>query len=383
MYKSYAPTFRVICGVVIAAAATPAEAGTFTVLHAFQGGNDGRMPHASMIDVNGTLYGTTLFGGASGDGTVFALDPKTGTETVLHAFQGGPDGYFTYSDLAELNGTLYGTTYYGGAYSNGTVFALNLATGIESTVYAFQGSSDGGGPDASLTGMAGMLYGTTGSGGANGNGTVFSLNPTSGVATALYSFPGSGRAYDITDSLLHIGRTLYGTTASGGTNGYGMAYSLNPATSVQSVLYSFQGGSDAANPERGLINVRGTLYGASYSGGANGAGTVFTLNPLTGVETVLYAFQGGNDGQNPYAKLTLVGDTLYGTTYSGGSNYAGTIFSVNVLTGAHTVLYSFPGGYDVASPVGKLIKIQKSFYGVTLSGGDPNCYCGAVFSFTP
>jgi uncharacterized repeat protein (TIGR03803 family) len=95
------------------------------------------------------------------------------------------------------------------------------------------------------------------------------------------------------------------------------------------VLYSFKGGSeDGEYPEAGLINVKGTLYGTTYDGGANGDGTVFAIT-TSGAETVLHSFKGGSgDGEDPEAGLLNVKGTLYGTTFEGGANGDGTVFSL-------------------------------------------------------
>ena len=100
--------------------------GVETVLYSFckMGCADGAEPFGGLIDVKGTLYGTTSGGGANGRGTVFSFDPSTGAEKVLYSFIGGADGAYPQGGLIDVSGTLYGTTTMGGAYSKGTVFAL-------------------------------------------------------------------------------------------------------------------------------------------------------------------------------------------------------------------------------------------------------------------
>lgn len=121
---------------------------------------------------------------------------------------------------------------------------------------------------------------------------------------------------------------MYGTTFAGGANNSGSIFSLNLSTGAETVLYSFQGGSDGANPGAGLVDVNGTLYGTTKYGGANGAGTVFSLNPQTGAEAVLQSFGSGTDGQYPISRLININGTLYGTTYLGGAYGDGTVFSI-------------------------------------------------------
>jgi uncharacterized repeat protein (TIGR03803 family) len=96
------------------------------MLYKFKGrSGDGAQPFAGLINLNGTLYGTTLAGGASRKGTVFAIT-TSGAETVLHEFKGGSgDGAYPYAGLLNVEGTLYGTTYSGGADDDGTIFSLS------------------------------------------------------------------------------------------------------------------------------------------------------------------------------------------------------------------------------------------------------------------
>ena len=163
-----------------------AQAQTFSVLHAFTGGADGILPRAGLVrDAAGNLYGTTEGGGASGNGTVFELD-TTGKGTVLHSFTGGVDGSAPFAGLVrDRNGNLYGTTEFGGASSEGTVFKLDT-TGKETVLHSFTGGADGAFPQAGLIrDDAGNLYGTAQFGGdltcsspfLGGCGTVFKLTP--------------------------------------------------------------------------------------------------------------------------------------------------------------------------------------------------------------
>ena len=148
------------------------------LLYSFGGASgDGHYPDASLINVNGTLYGTTLGGGANGDGTVFAIT-TSGSETVLYSFKGGSgDGENPYASLINVDGKLYGTTTEGGANGGGTVFAISTS-GTETVLHSFKGRQGGGDkPYASLIKVNRRLYGTTYAGGANGCGIAFSLTP--------------------------------------------------------------------------------------------------------------------------------------------------------------------------------------------------------------
>ena len=171
---------------------TPAGGGGWTekVLHSFdQNGTDGAFPAAALIfDTAGNLYGTTAGGGTYSKGTVFELTPVGGgtwTEKVLYSFGNGTDGFSPYSGLVfDAAGNLYGTAYYGGTYSRGTVFELSPGAGgtwTEKVLHSFGNGTDASQPFSGLTfDTAGNLYGTTEVGGAHTAGTVYELTPAGG-----------------------------------------------------------------------------------------------------------------------------------------------------------------------------------------------------------
>ncbi len=318
--------------------------GKEKVLHSFAGGSDGQNPQAELINVNGTLYGTTKYGGASGSGgwgTVFSITPG-GKETVVYSFAGGSDGAYPHAGLLNAKGTLYGTTsLQGGSCGCGTVFSITPG-GTETVLHSFAGGRDGAYPAAGLLNVKGTLYGTTNVGGKDctfyGCGTVFSITP-GGTETVLQRFgPRRESGANPAAGLINVKGTLYGTTYDGGghgcrdvTNACGTVFSITPG-GTETVLHTFAGGSDGQNPQAGLINVKGTLYGTTKYGGAKNVGTIFSITP-GGKETVLYSFAGGNwsDGYFPHGGLINVKGTLYGTTARGGAHDQGTVFSLTGL----------------------------------------------------
>jgi uncharacterized repeat protein (TIGR03803 family) len=204
------------------------------VLHTFGYGTDGSDPVASVIDVNGTLYGTTEKGGSCGYGTVFAIRLSSATEKVLHSFFcSSEDGGFPYAPLVDVNGTLYGTTYAGGTYNGpslgGTVFAISPSSGKEKVVYDFSHYPDGKFPEAGLLNVNGTLYGTTTEGGAYYYfGTVFSVT-TSGKETILHSFAAPSEldgSYPVAP-VIDVNGTLYGTTENGGAHNLGTVFAVS------------------------------------------------------------------------------------------------------------------------------------------------------------
>ncbi len=315
-------------------------AGNETVLYTFTGGADGAQPQGGLVmDTAGNLYGTTVDGGiqpgAFGSGVIFELDPA-GSETVLLTFD-YIDGANSYAPLLrDAAGNLYGATFSGGHFGDGAVFELG-ATGSEKVRYAFSGPADGANPVGGLIGdSAGNLYGTTEYGGdlngcsGKGCGVVFKLAP-GGQETVLYLFTGGA---DGANPYARLNRdaagNLYGTTWNGGATGNGTVFKVD-AAGQETVLYSFTGGTDGANPPAGVIqDAAGNLYGTTnHAGGACFCGTVFKLD-TAGNFTVLHTFDGG-DGQYPGAPLLLHGGVLYGTASGGGPHAgAGTIFKITL-----------------------------------------------------
>ncbi len=164
------------------------KTGGETVLYSFGGGipgsTDGAYPQAGVVNVDGSLYGMTSGGGTnqtgcggSGCGTVFTVDPKSGAETILHSFTGGPDGGVPLGGLLWLKGKFYGTASSGGPSDNGILFSIDPKTGAETVLHSFTGLADGAEPAATLTSNAGTLFGTTSFGGPGNAGTVFSFTP--------------------------------------------------------------------------------------------------------------------------------------------------------------------------------------------------------------
>ncbi|MGB9198564.1 MAG: choice-of-anchor tandem repeat GloVer-containing protein [Terriglobales bacterium] len=302
--------------------------GTETVLHSFNNdGTDGIYPYAGVIlGKKGNLYGITTGGGAYGYGMVFELSPS-GKETILHSFEfNGIDGFGPFSGLvADKKGNLYGTTAYGGAHGDGTVFELT-PSGTETILYSFEeNGTDGFNPESTLImDTENNLYGTTGNGGPYGYGTVFKLT-ASGSETILHSFEANGTdgIYPNAGLVFDKKGNLYGTTGTGGAYGYGTVFELAPS-GAETILHSFNdNGTDGTNPEAGLVlGKKGALYGTTVSGGAlcapAGCGTAFELT-AKGKESILHSFGATGDGYYPYGGVVLDKEgNLYGTTYDGG-----------------------------------------------------------------
>jgi uncharacterized repeat protein (TIGR03803 family) len=378
-----------MCGAAGVGVPLDARASSFRLVYSFAGGGDGATPQASLVSYAGTLYGTTIFGGvntcSAGCGTVFSVNPATGAETVLHRFGASGDGFWPASGLIAVGGLLYGTTSSGGTANAGTVFAVNPATGAETVVYSFKMGNDGAYPNAGLISLGKMLYGTTSYGGPSDNGTVFALNTKTGRETVLHSFAGGADGATPFAGLAIASLTLYGTTTYGGqagSFGQGIVFSVDPKTKAETVVYAFQDGNDGAYPYAGLIDAGGTLYGTTAFGGASSRGTVYKVSLKNGAEAVITSFENSVDGGGPKAGLLNFGGKLYGTDAQDGADGNGTIFSLKPSTGAVSVVHAFEGyPGDGVSPLAGVIDVGGVLYGTASGGGANNL--GAIFAVTP
>jgi uncharacterized repeat protein (TIGR03803 family) len=369
----------------------------YSVLHRFHWHDDGRGARAGLIaDSSGTIYGTTYYGGSIQQGTVFKLTPSSNgyRESVLYRFQGGPDGANPAAGLiTDRLGAFYGTTTAGGKFDFGTVFKLtpNGNGFVESVLYRFQGDAY---PRAGLLGgMDGALYGATFGGGIS-CGTVFKLTPTAAGYNfrSLYDFK-CGADGDLPyASLIADGAgALYGTTAYGGSAGYGVVYKLTPIGSGynETVLHAFHvNADDGEHPQSSLIvDSAGALYGTTPAGGAHGAGTVYKLIPTRNgySESFRYDFRNSPDGAGPIGSLIADGaGALYGTTHGGGADGLGVVFKLvpNGNGYSEIILHSFARGTDGANSFGSLIADSSgALYGTTHDGGALGQ--GAVFKVIP
>ncbi len=410
-----------------------AQAQTFNVIHTFTGGADGTRPLTGLtVDRAGNLYGTTH--GRFGGGTVYRLK-RAGSGRVfevLHQFTGSPDGSGPQGRVRfGLDGTLYGTTFWGGIESTcvvegggpgcGTVFKLSLpptpcksvsCPWTETVLHRFQGNDDGAFPSGDLTfDRQGNIYGTTTQGGvisgqcsglsSDGCGTVYELVFSGGswTHTVVYRFQGPGDNYadgvgPASGVILDNAGNLYGTTPFGGV-GSGVVFELSPSGNnwIQSVLYSFLNGSDGATPWGGTIFDRsGNLYGATVAGGSGGGGTAYELTPSGGAWSfnVLYSLPGPgySEGTNDPSLTRDASGNFYGTKISGGAYGYGSVFKLSPSSSGwiYTSLYDFTCGSDGGLPISNvLLDSDGNLYGTAPWGGDASCGNGdgVVWEITP
>jgi uncharacterized repeat protein (TIGR03803 family) len=290
----------------------------FKTLHSFTAGGhwynstngDGANPQAGLILSGNTLYGTAEYGGSSANGTVFAINTDGSGFTNLYSFtmflppyyKGNPDGANPCGGLILSGNTLYGTAENGGSSANGTVFAINTdGTGFTNLHSFFGRPSEGAASVAGLILSGNILYGTTESGGTNGEGTVFAINTNGTGFTTLHVF----------------------------------------TTEVYDPLIGQYTNADGVDPQAGVILSGNVLYGTANVGGTNGEGTVFAVNTDGTGFTALHTFTTWNttnsvgiytnsDGATPLGGLILSGNILYGTAQQGGTNGYGTVFALGL-----------------------------------------------------
>jgi uncharacterized repeat protein (TIGR03803 family) len=273
---------------------SPSGGYAHTVIYSFQGDQDGYYPLSALVaDGTGAFYGATYGGGdpICECGVVYKLTPSSSgyAKTTLYRFLGQDDGAFPQvqgSIVVDQSGDLIGVTCEGGRANAGTVYQLTPSgsTYTERVLYFFRNRHDGGCPWARVTlGSDGNIYGTTADGGTQKGGTIFALTPNGSAYTekTLYAFPsGSWSAAGLVQDKHG---NLYGSTQYGANQacdrGCGMIFELRPKRSGSiNVLYQFQGGADASQPEGELIVTPRLILGVTNRGGAAANGTVFALS---------------------------------------------------------------------------------------------------------
>jgi uncharacterized repeat protein (TIGR03803 family) len=391
--RGWAAAMRAAILMMLAATVAPAQQG-LTVLVNFDLTN-GDNPYAGLAQgLDGNFYGTAYSGALNLGGAVFKVTP-TGTLSTLYSFcaqTACSDGSGPLAGLVlARDGSFYGTTFGGGAYGNGTVFKIT-SSGALTTLHSFcaqTNCTDGSGPYGGLVqGIDGNFYGTTAVGGTNiFDGTVFKVTPA-GALTTLHSFSGGDGSEPNVGLAPAADGSLYGTTYYGGSQNAGTVFRISSMGTL-TTLHNFCSRANCADgqlPDSVLIQATdGNFYGTTQSGGSNGYGTVFRITP-SGTLKTLHSFDGLDDGGDPSAGLLQATDgDLYGTTAQGGVKGYGTIFKIG-LTGSLTTLDNFDGGNGYYSTAALTQSTSGTFYGTTSLGGNAGgCSngghgCGTIFS---
>jgi len=331
---------------------TPSANGQWKEIpfYSFKGGSNGAYPTGSIVlGPNRAFFGVTVGGGAYSDGIVFELTLPTVQQIALYNFQEEANSPTSPNSLIrDQAGNLYGTTLTGGIQALGSVFELSPASGGKWTyqeIFTFSYGGEyaqyGAYPYGALTiDATGNLYGTTFEGGVYGDGTVFELTNTSRgwKESLLYNFTGGDNGgAPLAGVIFDSQGNLYGTTLNGGQDEVGTVFQLAPKRRgwVHQVLYSFSGGHDGGSPYYGslVLDAAGNLFGTTKNGGDAQLGTVFKLarnsRSHKWKETVLHSFTGAPDGVNPLFGLVIdPAGNLYGTTPTGGTDNFGAVFEI-------------------------------------------------------
>ena len=245
-------------------------------------------------------------------------------------------------------------------------------------------NSDGAQPVAGLVLSGNALFGTTGTAGPAGRGTIYAINTDGSSFTNLHTFNGSTDGAATTAKLILSGNTLYGASQGGGSSGLGMLFAMNTDGSGYTNLHNFptysnSTNSDGGQPLAGLIVSGTNLFGTGWSGGVWGKGTVFRINTDGTGFTNLHSFTAlvsgtNSDGATPFGGLTLSGNALYGETIYGGTKGNGTLFELNTDGSGFTNFHSFTmlinnTNSDGAGPYGSLFLSGNTLYGTATVGG--------------
>jgi len=232
-----------------------------------------------------------------------------------------------------------------------------------------------------------LLYANAQMGGADSVGAIVTFNPSTNQENVVYSFKNDTDAQfpECNLVLCPLNGLLYGVSPSGGSQGYGALYSFDPGTGTEKVLWSFGIGNDASQPGGSLFwdTTRNLFYGVSPLGGPNNTGGIYKFNPLTNQEKLIWHFNNTNgpDLSNSTLAYDPLNDLYYGLSAEGGNVDAGTIFSFNPAVDSVKKVFDFHDGADGMDPEGSLTFFNGLLYGMTSQGGTDSV--GVLFSYTP
>jgi uncharacterized repeat protein (TIGR03803 family) len=336
-----------------------------------------------------------------------------GDFSVLHYFANNPDGAQPLAGVILISNTLYGTTFQGGTNGSGVVFAVNTNGADYNILYQFSpltnvpaigdhpSNYDGANPRGALTVLGNSLFGTTGQGGPNLNGTLFSLSLDGSHFTTLFSFPGSTLSWQAlsspTGDLVPVDNIFYGVTSLG-YNALGVVYAIGTNGMNFNPLFTFTDRTAMGDgPSGGVALLGRSLYGMTFQGGTTGNGNIYAVNTNGTGFAQLYSFPSSywnsaafantnSTGNNPVGQMRAAGGRVFGMTEYGGVWGGGTVFTIRPDGSGLVVLHAFTapanGGTNVdgAYPLTDLIVAGDMLYGSTVSGG--NYGSGVIFSIS-
>jgi uncharacterized repeat protein (TIGR03803 family) len=347
----------------------------YAVLHNFNGA-DGANPSGTLALSGNKLYGTTQLGGAKGVGNIFSVNTDGSYYKDLFDFDtangGNPQG-----SVILLGNKLFGAT------SENTIFSIDTNGKGFKVLFTFNGiNSQGSWPNGALTFSGGKLYGTTIYGGkySNDKGMVFCIDTNGKGFKDLLDFNGKNGEFPVGGPLAYSSGVLYGMTQYGGANDSGCVFSIDTNGNKYKDLFDFNEANGKRPYATSLVLSGSTLYGTVTEGGAHDSGCIFSIDTNGSGYTDLFDFNNKSSGI-PQSGLMLSGNVLYGTTFRGGTYHGDCIFSIGANGSNYTDLFDFDGTDGAAPWNMALISSGNVLYGTTSYGGTSNRY-GVVFKFT-
>ncbi len=363
---------------------------TYTKKIDFAGTTNGSFPYATlMITSTGRVFGTTSQGGTSDNGTLYEYNPSTNVLTKRRDFSTA-DGRFPLAAVVEANnGRLYGTAGSGGVNGRGTLFEFNLSTNTFTKKIDFN-TTNGEVPYPGLIKAAnGNLYGMTNGGGASSVGVIFEYDVTANTLTKKLDFfidPVTGKSPNgrvpTSNFVVASNGLLYGTTSQGGLAGGGVIFEYSTSSNTYTKKIDFTAAPNGINSYGGLVRAsNGRFYGMTQIGGANDEGALFEFNPNGNVYTKRFDFS-STSGNYPTGSLAAAPNgKLYGMAIDGGSLGHGTLFEFDPATNTFTKKVDFDNT-NGREPQGSLfLASNNKFYGMTTSGGTSGD--GVLFEYDP
>ncbi|MGZ4042542.1 MAG: choice-of-anchor tandem repeat GloVer-containing protein, partial [Bacteroidia bacterium] len=357
------------------------SSNTITILHNFDMTSTGGGPQGLVLASDGKLYGSTLRGGVSDQGVLYSYDIGSNTFTLLMVFN-STQGYDPYGYLVEANNKIFGYTKgdHPPQDEDGRIFCWNILTSSFSLICTFsnptlegQGSCEG-----MMKASDGKIYGTVRLGGANNNGIIFSIDPVTNTYTNEHDFTASEGYMDYMNHFVEgTPGLLYGQSLYGGTSGTGFYYTYQISTHTLTNIYSMAASAIDGSVVSGYNKFGNKLYTVYKSGGIDNIGTITCTNLSTGIQTKYFDFQNFAEGRRPQTALIKgANNKIYGTTYIGGINGYGTIFSIDLCTKSYTRIFDFDYSPNGRYPVGKLVQANNGkLYGLTQTGAASGFGC--------
>lgn len=404
---------------------------SYRVLRQFPGApRDGRYPVAPVtLSRDGFFYGTTESGGNYGSGTVYRLDPRDDSYSIVfHFSRSGAEAFWPFGALTpDGKGNLYGFAMQGGSTGRGTIYRIRPGGAFEEVRGMSQTTNEGFMVQGLLVASDGNLYGTCSDEGAGRMGTLFKLAPDGSGFTVLHAFnftPDDGFT-PLTPVIEGSDGKLYGTTRQGGIGGCGTVYRINKDGTGYQLLHGFSGPDGCIFQDPLIEGSDGVLYGVTVQGGNNGIGAVFRMNrdgsgylPLVRASTYLmypsgrlleasdgflygvaghifrfrkdgadhtaiFRFTNSLDGGVPSGPLWEGNDgALYGSTQQVGIYNYGVLFKVNKNGTGFTVLHHFDGGSLGRGEYPGIVRGDDgAFYGGSTSWTTGDLGLGVIYRF--